>query len=135
MTTYTWTPPTVSDNPPVDEKQSGLPYRLYRWFGTRARGKNIWKLVDGTITDQQPFPLVSVVEAQRQSVDHAATYISVWYGGHLYSGISQADADAIQAAGFGVEGVTLIPDVTVAYLLTSDGRYLAADTGAPLVFA
>lgn len=113
MVTFTYTPPTVNDVPPVDATEQGPAYRLMRHFGTRPRGQNVWRLINGTFTLTQPYPTVSLADARHEAVDAAATYIDVFYGGHQYTSVSSDDALALQAAGCGVLGVDLFPNGVV----------------------
>lgn len=129
MVTFTYTPPTVNDVPPVDATEQGPAYRLMRHFGTRPRGQNVWRRIDGTFTLEQPYPTVSLADARREAVPGTATYIDVFYGGHRYTSVSSDDALALQAAGCGVLGVDLFPNGFVlppgtGLLLTSSGGVL-----------
>lgn len=68
---------------------SPLATMLFRHYKSRARGPNLWKLVDGTYTYNQPYPLDE-------------TTISItYYGGHIYE-VTDAEAAALTAAGFTV---------------------------------
>lgn len=74
-----FTPPTVRDRP--------LGYdRLFRHFRNELRGVNVWKLIDGTYTQREPFDLALV----------AITY----HGGHEYP-VSAAEAASLTTAGYG----------------------------------
>lgn len=119
LNTFTYTTPTGFDVPSIDAKDHGTPYRLFRHYGLRARGVNVWRLVDGTFTVNQPYPLVSVQDAATQTIDAPATYIDVFWGGHVYKNVSALDALALNAAGLGTLGVDLI--VNEPELLTSEG--------------
>lgn len=125
MATYTFTPPTVYDVPAVDADMRGPRYRLFRHYGPRARGENVWELLDGSMTLVQPFPTVSVVDAETQTSDAPATYRKVFYGGHVYEGVTEVEAAALQAAGFAQFGVNLVVEADDPHaLLTSDGFWL-----------
>ena len=47
------------------------------------RGRNVWKMTDGTFSENQPYNLDFVDK--------------VYYGGHIYELTSQEEADLIQA--------------------------------------
>lgn len=130
MVTFTYTPPTVNDVPPVDATERGPAYRLMRHFGTRPRGQNVWRLIDGRFTLEQPYPTVSLADARREAVDEAATYIDVFYGGHQYTTVSSDDALALQAAGCGVLGVDLFPN---GFTLPSGTGLLLTSSGGVLI--
>lgn len=133
---FTWSPPVGADVPALDERDHGLPFRLFRHFGLRQRGINIWKLVDGTFTIEQPYPLVSVEDARTQTVNEPATYIEVFFGGHIYTDISLEDANGLSDAGFGVIGVNFIPNIDpFDFLLDSAGDGIVASDGSELLWA
>lgn len=66
-----------------------LSARLFRHYKSRARGPNLFKLIDGTYTYNQPYPY--------DETTVAVTY----YGGHIYT-VDATEAAALTAAGFTV---------------------------------
>lgn len=130
MVTFTYTPPTVNDVPPVDATEQGPAYRLMRHFGTRPRGQNVWRLIDGRFTLTQPYPTISVADAAREAVDDSATYIDVFYGGHVYDSVSSTDALQLQADGVGAIGVDLFPN---GFTLPSGTGLLLTSSGGVLI--
>lgn len=66
-----------------------LAMRLFRFYKSRARGPNLFKLLDGTYTYSQPYPL-----------DETTVAITYW-GGHIYT-VDATEAVALTAAGFTV---------------------------------
>lgn len=75
------------------------------YFPPHDRGRNVWKLPDGTFTEVQPWPLVSVEEAHQGNlpigtVALVPTYDFVYYGGHVYE-LTDEEADELIAAGYG----------------------------------
>jgi hypothetical protein len=101
----TFTPPTDNIGPPVNPDTVGNEWHLMGYYPTTARGRNIWKLPDGTFTDVQPWPLASPQDKAEGNLPigtttTVVTYLYVYYGGHSYP-ISQAEADALAAQGYG----------------------------------
>lgn len=122
----TFTPPVASTfNPPVDWRDRGMPFRLFRHFASRARAVNVFKLSDGTYVqdntsdtpvaitggnvpypwnpDDPSGPIASWTDATgvMQSQDHASPWIeAVYYGGHSYT-VDSTEAAALTAAGYG----------------------------------
>jgi hypothetical protein len=86
---YTFEPPTVLDNPTVLPTTRGPAYDLFKWYGTRARGRSVLKnagiytVLDMPTTDQV------------NSADIA------YLGGHIYE-VTVDEANALIAAGFTV---------------------------------
>jgi hypothetical protein len=64
--------------------------RLWGRFRQPGRAPNVFKLVDGTYTTQQPYDWPT----------QGAVIAFVYYGAHTYQ-VTQAEADALTAAGFG----------------------------------
>lgn len=86
----TFFPPTVSDRPhvsrdPREIRRNPLGHRLFRHYGTYPRGKNVYSLTSGTITETQPTD--------------ASLIRKIWYGGH-YEPITTAEETALIAAGY-----------------------------------
>lgn len=100
----TFTPPTDLIVGPINPDTTGQEARLMGYFPPHARGRNIWKLPDGTYTDVQPWPLITPQDAADGVLpigDTATqvTYLFVYYGGHTYT-VDPAEAAALTAAGF-----------------------------------
>lgn len=84
-TFYTFTPPTTADHPLGFEGKG--PGAVFRYFAAQPRGRNVWKLTDGTYTFFQPFdPALIAIE---------------YLGGHEYS-VSADERASLIAAGFTV---------------------------------
>lgn len=103
--TFHFSPPVSYDEGPINPDTAGLQRRLFAYYQPHARGHNIWKLPDGSYTDDvQPYPLVTLQDKnqgqipQGQAVD--VTYLYVYYGGHTYE-IDATEAAALTAAGYG----------------------------------
>lgn len=89
----TFTPPTdnwlnLSDfdieTPPTQEMR--LSYRLLRFFRAMPRGRNVYRLINGTFTENEP--------SDRELI--AVTY----WGGHDHQ-VTDTEAAALTAAGYG----------------------------------
>lgn len=83
----TFTPPVDTGGTPAvaaDDRTSQAA-RLFRHFAGTDKGRNVWKLTDGTYTEMQPTDMDTV----------AVTY----YGGHTYT-VSSTEAAALAAAGY-----------------------------------
>lgn len=100
----TFTPPVVFDMGPINPDTQGNQRRLFGNYHPHARGLNIWKLADGSFSQDQPYPLVTPQDAEQgvlpQGQAVAVTYLYVYYGGHSYQ-VSAAEAAALTAAGYG----------------------------------
>lgn len=80
-------PPTDNLLRYVDRNQPfGLGYRLFRFFEAEPRGRNVFKLVDGSFVENDP--------ADFDTID------KLYFGGHDNEVNEQEVADLI-AAGFG----------------------------------
>lgn len=88
----TFTPPTddfVQQAIMPDEFASSemrMAYKLYRHYAPTARGRNVYKLNDGTYTENEPADMTTV----------AKTY----YGGHSTE-VTASEVDSLTAAGYG----------------------------------
>jgi hypothetical protein len=77
--------------PPTDDDVSLTSHRdemadnLFRFYKPLKRGRNVWILNNGTVTENDPS---------------AGEFQTVYYGGHIYN-ITQAEADVLTAAGYG----------------------------------
>lgn len=89
---------------PINPDTTGNQRRLFGNYSPHGRGINVWKLPDGTFTENQPYPLITPQDAQEGVLPSgqwdAVTYLYVYYGGHTYE-VSEAEADALTAAGYG----------------------------------
>lgn len=91
-------PPVMFDEGPINPDSEGNQRRLFGYYQPHARGVNVWKLADGSYSQEQPYPLVTPDDV-RQGVATVATYLSVYYGGHIYE-VTETEADALRAAGY-----------------------------------
>lgn len=100
----TFTPPVVYDMGPINPETTGNQRRLFGNYSPHARGLNIWKLPNGSYSQDQPYPLVTPQDAQDgilpQGQAIAVTYLLVYYGGHSYV-VTEAEKAALVAAGYG----------------------------------
>lgn len=64
-----------------------LSQKLFRHYGSRTKGRNVWKLTNGTYTEVQPLD--------------PDTVAVIYHGGHIYV-VSDAEATALTAAGYTV---------------------------------
>ena len=63
-----------------------MAYNLYRHYAPTARGRNVYKLNDGTYTENEPADMTTV----------AVTY----YGGHAIE-VTAAEVASLTSAGYG----------------------------------
>ena len=74
------------------------------FFPPHPRGRNIWLLPDGTITDVQPGYLASVDFENEGNLPWGVwtepSYVKVWYGGHA-TPVTDDEAAQLTAAGYG----------------------------------
>lgn len=91
------------DNPPVLPETRGIERRLFRHYGPWPRGRSVIKVagVYRTVDNPDQLTLASATE--------------VYLGGHEYV-ISDATADALQAAGY-------VVDLAGGYALGYSGGY------------
>ena len=59
---------------------------MFRYMARGARGRNVFKLVDGSFVEDQPWP-DDIIE-------------KIYHGGHIHELTAQEEADLI-AAGYG----------------------------------
>jgi len=101
----TFTPPTDPIVGPVNPDSSGNERRLMGFFPPSDRGRNVWKLPDGTYTEQQPGYLADVEFAHQGNMPWGVfptpSYDIVYYGGHTYE-VSDEEAASLVAAGYTV---------------------------------
>lgn len=83
-----FTPPTVDDLPPYIKGSNESPWKYMRSI---TRGKNVWKLADGTYTENQPDPISQTDPG----------YVKIYLGAHTYT-VDAAEAAALTAAGYTV---------------------------------
>lgn len=91
MTTYTFIPPTDNEVSFVGGFDSyGFRdddhVKLFRFYTPGPRGRNVWKLVAGGYTENDPY--------------YPDLYSTVYYGGHEYE-VDQTERDLLVAAGYG----------------------------------
>jgi len=96
QTQHTFTPPLRSQIPntdidPVQRQRNPNGNNLMRHFAAPMQAVNVWVLADGTITEIQPTG--DAYLARRRE----------YLGGHTYV-ITQAEADALRAAGYTIDG-------------------------------
>lgn len=91
---------------PAEAQANALGNRLFRHYGARARGRNVYRLVDGTVTETEPYPYVDASASLGVS---APTVAATFYGGHSHR-VSASDAAALAAAGYTVTGNLLSDD-------------------------
>lgn len=88
----TFTPP-ISDltdpvlDDPVELEKNPLGYALFRHFKSRAQGRNVFEMNDGSITEDP------------DTLENVAT---TWYGGHGPYTVTEAQKTALEAAGYEV---------------------------------
>lgn len=82
----TFTPPTDNLVHWADPFNPAIEHRLFRYLTPGARGRNVFKLTDGSYTENQPGDMTTV----------SVTY----YGGHEHT-VSSTEATALTAAGYG----------------------------------
>jgi len=70
----------------ADYGGSGLGNRLFRFYAPEARGRNVYKLTDGSFTENEQRDLDTVSK--------------IYYGGHENT-VTQAEKDDLVAAGYG----------------------------------
>jgi len=63
-----------------------MAYNLYRHYAPTARGRNVYKLINGTYTENEPSDMTTV----------AITY----YGGHTTE-VTSTEAASLTSAGYG----------------------------------
>ena len=93
---YRFNPPTeqVVSNVAEDAPHP-LSNRLGRYYPIGPRGRQIWKLMDGTFTFTQPYPTIEDTYANRMEqsaaqvggrwTNYAITYKYTYLGGHTYT--------------------------------------------------
>ena len=80
-------PPTENAVVYGDALKRGLEWRLWRFYAPTLRGKNVYRLVDGSFVEVQPRDMSLVSR--------------VFFGGHS-NYVSDVEADALVAAGYSV---------------------------------
>lgn len=88
-----FSPPTDDVVPPLLPSTSGTARRLLRHFSSNPRGRNVYYLSDGTITETDP-------DGTTVTWDDVET---VWWGGHAAVEVTAAEQTALEAAGYTVE--------------------------------
>jgi hypothetical protein len=94
----TFTPPTEQTVPALEADSRGLQARLFRFYVAGTRGRNVFKMPDGSYTEAQPQQLSNPdpINTASNAVTPAVTY----YGGHSYT-VTTVEAAALTAAGYG----------------------------------
>jgi len=82
----TFVPPTDNFVRYADPFEKSIEHRLFRFFVPTARGRNVFKLNDGTFTEDQP--------------GDSTTIAKVYHGGHSHT-VTDAEAADLMAAGYG----------------------------------
>lgn len=85
----TFQPPTANLTPLAPPGTGGLEERLFRHYRPLKKGLTVIQRADGSWVTKE-YPL-------QEELDAALRY---YLGGHVYT-ISQAEADALTAAGYG----------------------------------
>jgi hypothetical protein len=83
----TFTPPTENAVAYGDPFKRGIEWRLWRFYAPTLRGKNVFRLTDGSFVEIQPGDM--------------STVSRVFYGGHD-NYVTDVEADALIAAGYTV---------------------------------
>lgn len=89
----TFTPPADIVVPAFLEDSSPLQKRLMRHSNGGVRGRNVWILTDGTVTESAPDGTV-VTEA------HVSRFFP---GGHVAQTVTSAERTLLEAAGYMVD--------------------------------
>lgn len=93
---YLFSPPIKYMQPLLSAESRGLARRLFRYYDGIPTPTNIYVLVDGTVTESQPW--------DQNLIEH------IYFGGHV-THVSDAEADVLADAGYGAELVA-IPSAT-----------------------
>lgn len=108
----TFTPPTVSDVPPVlpegDPEQSDLAFRLYRFFRSRPSGVNVYLYKAGTVsatahgrvTEDDPTTLYD--SSGNATTDGWSDLQRVFWGGTTAVDVTSEEATLLTDAGYTV---------------------------------
>lgn len=98
----TFTPPAnATEVPGLELTTRGLARRLFRWYGGGPRGRNVFYLSDGTVTETDP----DSVNAFWTSAEGSPYVEQAWWGSTAdpYT-ITSAQQTALVAAGYTVDG-------------------------------
>jgi len=122
----TFTPPPVADVPPIlptelDKRANPVAWRLFRYYHSRNRGINVFKMKDGTYVSSdpgfgnntivgEPYPATDAVpnnmlaqsyyNGVRTDFPLPQPIALIYYGGHSYS-ITSQEATNLTNAGYG----------------------------------
>ena len=80
-------PPTENAVVYGDPVGRGIEWRLWRFYAPKLRGKNVYRLLDGSFVEVQPSDMSTVGR--------------VFFGGHN-NYVTDVEADALVAAGYSV---------------------------------
>jgi len=69
-----------------DSQEVRLAYSLFKHFDAEPRGRNVFKLVDGTFTENEP--------------NDTTTVVKTYYGGHNNE-VDASEVASLTAAGYG----------------------------------
>lgn len=83
----TFIPPTENAVVYGDPLRRGIEYRLWRFYVPTSRGRNVYRLIDGSFTEVEPRDM--------------STVSRVFFGGHN-NYVTDSEADALVAAGYSV---------------------------------
>jgi len=109
-------PTYVLDNPPILPDTRGVQRDLFKWANNRPRGRTVLKelgvysLVDAASITQARFDAADVV----------------YLGGHIYT-VTQAEADALTAAGYAVLPDPVTPSLGTPFWSESGEEFLTED--------
>lgn len=95
----TFTPPSATDVPAFAADTRGRPLRLARYFSAGRRGKNVYYLSNGTVTETDP-DTSSVFWSRSEGSPYVVT---TWWG----STASPYEVTAAQAAALTSAGYTV----------------------------
>jgi len=82
----TFVPPTSNEVTSVLPETDGIALFLFRFYAPQARGKNVFKLNDGTYVEDDPAEFDTIVKT--------------YHGGHIHE-ITAQEASDLTAAGYG----------------------------------
>lgn len=100
----TFTPPTnANEVPGYGPMDPPLTRRLFAWSAGNPRGRNVYYLSDGTVTETDPDATNVFWSPNDFGYTASAKYVShVWWGGHDGETVTSAQATALTNAGYTV---------------------------------
>jgi hypothetical protein len=100
-TIHIFTPNIAYDMGAINPDTTGNQRRLFGYYKPHGRFIPVWKLPDGTYTEEQPFPLIDPEFAREGNLPsgqwNAVTYVKVYQSPER---VSDAEAAALSAAGY-----------------------------------